>query len=245
MLESKCWEDSRVVISAFSGTKNRYKRAIEQENSRNKERAGLTPELVTDFYRSFWEKKRMDAGLWEGLHVGECDRSEEELKELNKVERGVIVLPREIKGEMGLVLLNKMFPEMQNESLKEESDVRDGFDKTGCVDVEMDLKSREVMSSPKGVSESLLSEDRMGMRLSTYIVASQVSKELTGCYFDEWNGQGKPGVHQRTRLFGSLIEGVVPISVYFLPSGKLMLNRLVEDSGQEYSMGIRTEGWKA
>jgi hypothetical protein len=146
----------------------------------------LTPDSVDNYFQAFWRRKGEQIGLSQQLAIPACDRSVEELAALRREERGVILMPDEIMGDKGSALLGKMFPVLQTWSTdRNAAAFFDTSGKGGCIDIEMDLYSRHKDVTEPQARELFSSQRKQIQRLQTYIVGSNISKELIGHYFDE------------------------------------------------------------
>ncbi len=161
-----------------------------------------TPELVNKTWQTVWK-------VW-GERIGHtfeaptCDRTSEELAQLQKENRGVVLVPEDVT----LKMLGQIFPEMRSWAVRpgdrEElsyfgvgmgafptgqyitiGSVEDERTGGGCIDIEMDVRvphTDELLNEHR-IKELVQAQGRYGQRLKTYIVGSQFSKLLTGHHF--------------------------------------------------------------
>lgn len=154
-----------------------------------------TPNLINDTWQGIWGVIGKAVGF--EYQVPLCDRPTEELAQLQKEHRAVLLLPSDIYTPDGLVRLGKAFPLMRNWTTWPSEAVNIFHESTngGAIDIEMNLntlKRNERRCRQQELKELLakgirvvVNEGRGGQRLSTYFVGSQFSQLLTGHYFDE------------------------------------------------------------
>ena len=188
------------------------------------------PVLVTNLWEEFIRTKITGHEISvPSLPV--CDRSREELEALKVVGRGMIYNPG-----LSYPILGRIFPKMQSYSVKEDSPIKDEFERVGWVDIEMTVDSPNLNTTEPKLQEVLIAQGKDGQRLSTYIWGSQMSRELTGRYFD----QGSTW----SRLLGSRGEGRV-IDADFRKGGYLDVDWHLRASYHIPFLGGRSEGAKS
>lgn len=185
------------------------KDALDRAISEYKE-GSLTPELVNTTWQTIW--KAWGESINHTFQVPSCDRTSEDLAELQKEGKAVLLLPDEIYTKEGLVLLGRMFPKMQNWSVEEGTTVTNDHDKGGAIDIEMDVDSPNRSTNETQAMDILKKEGRGGQRLATFIIGAQFSNLLTGRYLDEGSTW--------SRLLGSRSGGYV-VGAYFNAGGRL------------------------
>lgn len=190
-----------------------------------------TPELVTKFWQTFLETSVKGQGLDISIPVVSCDRTAEELEALKK--EGRMWVPQ---TQLTYPQLGQIFPKMQSYTVQKDSPIKDEFgqDAKG-VDVEVDADAPNRNTTQKDLENLFKKQGRKGMKLSTYILASQASKVLTDHYLDEgfiWS-----------RLLGSRNEGFV-VDANFGPDGCLYVGWVLGPRGRGPCFGGRSEGVK-
>jgi len=147
----------------------------------------LTPELVDTTWQTLWgEWGKRVRGTFD---VPSCDRTPEELAQLQKENKAVLLIP----DNLDLVMLGNMFPEMKRRAIQAETTVTDEQSTGGCVDIEMDIESPHGNTTEDQAIESLKLQGRNGQRLKTYFIGSEFSKALTGHGFDNNTFSRLPG----------------------------------------------------
>jgi hypothetical protein len=187
----------------------------------------LTPELVNTTWQTLWGEwgKRIE----ETFDVPSCDRTSEELAKLQKENKAALLIP----DNVDLVMLEKMFPQMRSWAVSEGATVTESS-RGGSIDIEMDVDSLHRDTTEAQVNDFLESQERDGQRLKTYIIGSQLSKLLTGRYFDE---------NSWSRLPGSRYEGGM-VGARFISVGYLDVVSGLVPQGRHPGMGFRSEGVK-
>ena len=188
----------------------------------------LTPELVNKTWQTILGErgKRID----KTFDVPTCDRTIEELAQLQKENKAVLLIP----DNLTLVDLGRMFPEMQSWAVQEGTTIADEQTEGGCIDIEMDLESPHRGTTEGQIDEFLKSQKRNGQRLKIFIFGSQLSKLSTGHYFDEdtWS-----------RLPGSRYEGRM-VDAHFRSRGYLGVGWSLIPKAHGPEVGFRSEGVK-
>lgn len=191
-----------------------------------------TSELVDRTFQTLW-------GVW-GARVGHsfnvpnCDRTAEALEALRAEGRGVLLEPDELYTREGLILLGRVFPNMQRWSDDEYATIVNEYDGGGCIAVEMTLAAP--YRPKRGYTEQQLNhaiaaDGRKGQRLATYIVLGQFLNEVTGHYPDEktWS-----------RLLGSSVEGSTLLARFY-PNGGLRVYSALDPQDRSPGLGGRSE----
>ena len=190
-----------------------------------------TPELITNFWQIFIQTSVKQAGLNRDLPaIPNCDRTQEELEVLRKGGREMVYNPG-----FEYPILGKIFRKMQSDSVKEDSPIKDEYERVGWVDVEMSLDTLNRDTSEDQLRDLFSSQGRDGQRLSTYIWASQASKVLTGHFLDE---------KTYSRLFGSRGRYNNIVSAYFGSDGLLRVSWDYNPEDHSPGLGGRSEGVK-
>lgn len=202
--EMRTWEIPATQLS-LSKTERLFRRGIASCIQEYQSKLH-TPELIDNIWQGFWEK----AGKMVNhkYQIPRCDRTVDEIAQLEKKQRMVLLLPNDIFTHDGLGRLGKIFPFKMNWTTdqKEALKIFHISTKGGCFDVETSLVTPVdyVLHNESGLIKKIEKEGRSGQRLSTYIVASEFSKLVTmGHPFDE------KSFGTWSRLPGSLYEGKV------------------------------------
>ena len=175
-------------------------------------RGSLTPELVTNYWRAKLQVEGKRIGL--DISVPDCDWTEEEIGKPMVDIRGkevssmMVYVPKQLTGKEGLILLDKMYPQTANFSAKNGTPILDGHQTTGWIKVEATIDAPNGNTRQKELEDFAKKQGYLGQRLSTYILASQASKDLTGRYLDEANTWSRllgsrRGGHVFSARFGS------------------------------------------
>lgn len=186
-----------------------------------------TPEIVNKTWQTLWKVWGERAG--QKFNVPSCDRTTEELAQLRKENKAVLLIP----DNLDLVTLGKIFPEAKSWAVSEGTTVAEQS-KGGSIDIEMDLNSPHRNTTETQAKDLLKSQGRDGQRLKTYIIGSQFSKLLTGHYFDE---------NSWSRLPGSRHGGCM-VGASFRSGGNLYVDSGLYPRDRFPGMGFRSEGVK-
>lgn len=199
-------------------------------------RGSLTPELVNSTWQTVW--RVWGESVEHQFQIPACDRSDKELATLKSEGRGIVLTPDEIYTPEGLILLGRIFPEMKSWSTEAGTTVTNEVNRGGSIDIEMSVGAP--YRTAQGYTEQelidkIVSDNRDGQRLATYIVGSQFSKLLTDKYFDQddtWS-----------RLPGSRDEGRV-VDADFYSDGHLNVDDYWSREDRYPGLGGRSEGVK-
>lgn len=203
--------------------------AVEQYEAR------LTPESVDNFWQTFWLVHGDRIGR--SFDVPRCDRSAEELVELRKQQREVILLPDVLATGKGLALFGNMFPEMNGWTGKTGPGIVNKDNRGGCIDIEMDSLTPNKKTTEDELRDMFIKQGRNGQTLNQYIVGSQFSYILTNSYFDEtYDGR------DWSRLLGSSNNRFV-VDATFSRKGKLSICSNTRQEAASY-LGGRSAGRK-
>lgn len=193
-----------------------------------------SPELITAYWQTKLQVDAERAGLNIKIEVPGCDWTEGEIRRPMKDIKGndvpglmVPVLP-----EITLPLLGKMYPIMGSDTLREDTPVKDIHKTQGWIKVYAVIDVPNC-NTPQSRAEKFAREQGyLGQREITYILASQASKDLSGCYLDErctWSW-----------LDGSRRYGEV-VSAYFDPHGYLIASGDPDSEIRSQQRGWRFE----
>ncbi|OGH21345.1 MAG: hypothetical protein A2958_00910 [Candidatus Levybacteria bacterium RIFCSPLOWO2_01_FULL_38_13] len=207
-------------------------RRAAQELNRNP----FSPEKVTNFQKAFWQVPRGEEGLT--FDIAPCSATEERLKKPFADIKGIelspftIGIPEELKGKEGLITLGKMFPELENYSVREGTPIEDEFDRTGYIRVEGVIDSPNLDTNEDQLRKHFELQGTRGQRLITYAIFSRQMEVLDGNYLD----QGSTW----SRLLGSRIDGRV-VYAYCYPYGYLYVFRGLYPQNRHPDWGGRSE----
>lgn len=197
-----------------------------------------TPELVDHTWQNMWRVIGQIANFT--YQVPACDRTKEELAQLQEKNRAALLLPSDIYTPDGLVRLGRAFPLMRSWTTdpKKVARISHGSNNGGCFDIEMNLDAPYRTSrgyNQKELVAKIAADTRAGQRLPTYFVGSQFSHLLTGHYFDE---------NTWSRLPGSFFEGGMLGASFFGSDGGVSVSDGWNAEGQHPHLGGRSEGVK-
>ncbi len=185
----------------------------------------LTPELVNKTWQTLWTEWGKRVG--QTFEIPQCDRTSEELAQLKKENKAVLLIP----DNVDLIMLGKIFPQMQSRAVSEGTTVTESS-KGGSIDTEMDLDSPNRDTTEFQAKDFLKQNGRNGQRLRTYIIGSQLSKLLTGHYFDENAYSRLPGSRNEARM----------VLAHFHSDGGLHVRWHLGPLHHDPDMGFRSEG---
>lgn len=196
-----------------------------------------TPELVNRTWQDMWGEIGRTVDFT--YQVPSCDRTPEELAKLQQEGKAVLLLPDDIYTPEGLVRLGRAFPLMISWFTNPEhaAKISYGSNTGGSIDIEMSPDAP--YRTPKGYRQEELvakiaADKRAGQRLPTYFIGSQLSKLLTGHYFDE---------NTWSRLPESFHGGLM-LNAYFSSGGRVGVNYYWYPGDQNPHLGGRSEGVK-
>lgn len=191
----------------------------------------LTPELVDRTWEAYWRAQAIKIGLKRELDIPHCDRTEAELLELRKQNRGVVLMPDEMMTKEGLALLLRMIPQATI-GRRDPERIVNIYDGGGCFDIEMQSDPPNIGTFANGtyLSKFLQESKIQGQRIQTYIVGSDFHHMITPAkrYFDETGKSSLPG----TRIGPSLANAIYDDGIRF-------------DVTHYWSYGFRTERKRA
>lgn len=192
----------------------------------------FTPELINNTWQILWKTvgERKD----HIFEVPTCDRTKEELSQLQKEGKEVLLIPDEFYTQKGLILLGEILPGMQSRIIEKGAKIINETSKGGCIDVEMDSESPNRNTTEEEAVGILKAQGRIGQRLATFIIGSWFNRLVTGVYFDEQTWSRLPG----SQINNSTLE------VYCSSYGKLFVHLLLNHSSKFPSLGVRSEGRK-
>ena len=146
----------------------------------------LTPQLVTAYWRAKLKVDGARAGI--DISVPDCNWTEEEIRRPMVDIRGNkvpgLMVPNQFRGEEGLVALSRIYPGAGFKESNSMFDVHDIGAFATWVKVEDTVYAPNRYSSEEDLEDFSKRSGYFGQRVSTYILASQASRDLTGFYFD-------------------------------------------------------------
>lgn len=151
-----------------------FRKAIEKYRD-----SAPTPESEAEYWQARWGYYGAKVGP--KIEVPKCDRTMEELIELEEKGRKLIYVPPQLSTPEGLDLLNKMHPmlRLDTENIINEKNV------SGWIDVEVSPRVPNRGTTQIGLQKKFEDDRKMGMNLNVYIISSIESKDREGKYFDE------------------------------------------------------------
>ncbi|MDP3974110.1 MAG: hypothetical protein Q8P92_04765 [Candidatus Daviesbacteria bacterium] len=196
-----------------------------------------TPELVDHTWQNMWGE--IGRAVDFKYQVPSCDRAREELAQLRKENKAVLLLPDDIFTPEGLVRFGRAFPLMRSWTTDPEhaAKISYGSNIGGCIDIEMSLDAPYRTSKgykQKELVDKIAADKRAGQRLPTYFVGSEFSQLLTGHYFDE---------NTWSRLPESFSEGSMLVA-HFRSDGSADVNAYWHPELRSPDLGGRSEGVK-
>lgn len=203
-----------------------------------------TPELVNKFWQTFLETSIKNQELDIFVPTFSCDRTQEELEALREERRMWIPETKLTYPQLG-----EIFPEMGRDAVRgvdNYSPIKDKFkqDAKG-VDVEVNIAPPNRNTDEDDLKKIFKSQDRKGIRLSTYILASQASKLLNDQYLDEGGVTWSRLLGSCSRLMGLVLPGRVSCGrANFLWSGHLDVDWSLHPDTKGSDLGGRSEGVK-
>lgn len=196
-----------------------------------------TPDLVNHTWQGIW--RVIGERVEYEYQVPVCDRTTEELTQLQKESRAVLLAPDDIYTTDGLVRLGRAFPLMRSWTTDPKEAVKISHSSTegGCIDIEMSLDAPYRTSKgyrQQELVDRITADGRQDMRLATYLMGAQYSQLLTGQYFD---------INTWSRLPGSFYEGSM-LGADFSSDGGANVNDYWGPQLQAPVLGGRSEGVK-
>jgi len=191
-----------------------------------------TPDAVTDTFGRIWEARGKLISVT--FDVAQCPLSEKELKEREKRNIRVGVLPQALATQETRHLLGEMFPKMQSHSVQEGNNVTNDENSSGWFDYEAAIDAPHLDTKEGQLMDKIKKDERRILSLNEYIVASQDSKLFTGKYLDETRTYVRLG----SRCGGRMVLARFG-SVGYLDVGSLL------DADDRHSVvGVRSSGVK-
>lgn len=183
-------------------------RGVEQAVAAYKENP--TPKTVTGLWQEFWEEAGGRVGL--ELTVEDFPGAAEDLAEHLAAGDMPIYVPIELASHRERHLLRQIWPEMRVNT----DDVSNLDTRSGWRFVEASLNSPHRNTTGWRLTGVLTESGRHGMNLTEYMIAAEISKQLTGHYLDERSWSRLPGsfqfgfvvsAHFNPNPYGDLIVG--------------------------------------
>lgn len=190
-----------------------------------------TPELITRIWRNVWLYwgDRTETKFEEIA----CDRSQEEITELERSGRGIIIIPYEI-GEMSnpYEFLLATFPQSRNLRFQITPDMhKDPVPRTGTIDIETSIDAPNRRTGEYQLPKIFESQGVTGQTLIEYMIGTYFSKLTTCHYFDE-NGT-------RSRLVGSR-RNYWAIDAFTNKEGEVFINSALDPEDRYPQIGARS-----
>lgn len=195
-----------------------------------------TPELITRVWQIVWQYwgNRTETDFWDIA----CDRTQQEITDLEKSGRGIIIVPHEIR-EMSnpYKFLLETFPLSSNLRYQITPDMYNNSPhRTGTIDIETSIDAPNRRTGEYQLPELFESQGVAGQNLIEYMIGSYFSKLTTGHYFDE-NGT-------RSRLIGSRRQ-YWAVDAHTDKEGQIFINSALDPEDRKPEIGARSSGVKA
>lgn len=192
-----------------------------------------TSEFITSHWQTLWKVWGERVNL--SLDIPPCDRTEEEVKQLEEEGRKLIYVPQQLSVQKDRHLLGQIFPKMSSYSVEENNPIGNETNAFGWLDIETSIDSPNVNSTEEELKQLFKSQKREGLDLNEYIIGSQHAKLTKGRYFDE-------GL-TLSRLLSSRDEGRV-VHAYFFSDGRLRVRWDLSRLDRYPRIGGRSRGVK-
>jgi len=186
----------------------------------------IAPELVTKTFQSIWQVRGESAGL--EFTIPPCDRTAEELAELERAGRQIGFLPEQLMRQQDRTILARVFPQLGSYSVQEGNTVTNEVDRSGWFDYEASIDAPYLNTTEDQLIDRIDSEGEglnmnlLEMNLNGYIVAGEDIRFITGKYLDQdgtsWS-----------RLLGSRGRGLL-VRASFGSNGYLHVYRFLSSS---------------
>jgi len=198
------------------------------EEATREYKSGLTsPDNLTHFMCRFWTEAGQRIG--KEYVVSDFSQTSQEIQERAKNGQMAIFVP----DGVSLTDLGKMFPEMDSRVVAEGNSVENKISGSGWLWIESSIDSPNKNTSEEQLKDIFKKVDRQGQSLRTYIVGSQISKLLTGKYFDEGSNW--------SRLLNSSVGDNMVLCPRFLSNGRLKINSILRSWLKVWDLGGRSE----
>ena len=206
-----------------SGARQLLEEASEKDNP---------SQALTEGFQELWNLwgEKVDIQV----NVPPCDRTKEEILALKEMDRMLIYIPPEFSSHKDLDLLMTIFPRIASEMKIFGEDLENLSFQSGWLDVESANELPNKNFSPERL-KYLANAKREPQTLNTYIIASYVSKILSGEFFELGYGD--------CVLFNTITQDEIPIKVHCARNGRIRLNRYYPQENR-YPVGFRTVGRK-
>ena len=191
-----------------------------------------TPDAVTDTFGRIWEARGKLIGVT--FDVAQCPLSEKELKEREKRNIRVGILPQALATQEARHLLGEMFPSMRSYAVQEGNPVTNDENPSGYFDYEAAIDAPYTNTKEKQLMEQIAKDGRTILSLNQYIVAGQDSKLFTGKYLDEVSTWVRLGSRGGGRL----------VDARFGSGGGLHVRSVLFADGRSSGLGGRSSGVK-
>jgi len=195
----------------------------------------FSPEGFTNYWRAKFQGER-------DITVPDCNWTEKEIRKPMVDIRGkegpsmMVYVSKQLIGKEGLIRLGKMYPQMADSSVRENTLITDTHRTTGWIKVEATIDNAPNGNTRQKDLEDLAKrQGYLGQRVGTYILVSQASKDLTEHYLDELDE-----VYIWSRLLGSRRGGRV-VNAYFYSDGRLIVGRALTSRSRHPALGGRFE----
>ena len=168
------------------------------------------------------------------VNVPPCDRTKEEILALKELGRMLIYIPPEFSSHKDLNFLKTIFPKIVSGMRDFAEDLKNLSFQSGWLDVESANELANKNFSPEKL-KYLPNAKRETQTLNTYIIASYVSKILSGDFFELGYGD--------CVLFNTITQDAIPIKAHCARNGSVQLGRYYPRMNGDF-VGFRTVGRK-
>ena len=191
-----------------------------------------TPDAITDTFGRIWEARGKLISVT--FDIAQCPLSEKELKEREKRNIRIGVLPQALATQETRHLLGEMFPKMQSHSVKEGNSVTNDESPSGYFDYEAAIEAPYLDTKEGQLMDNIKKDGRTILSLNQYIVAGQDSKLFTGKYLDETSTWVRLGSRNDGRI----------VSANFFQVGHLYVSTRLRSDNHRPDLGGRSSGVK-
>lgn len=143
----------------------------------------------------------INESLGQMFSVSPCDRNADEIRELEAAGRMLVYVHPELSTPEGFPLLRATLPGLEVSTFK--GDYINQTEQHGWLDVEKSFETPHVGVSPAQLRKDIKEEGVEGQTVNTYVLASELSRFISGRYFDPYDTGGIPAYKTSSLLLGS------------------------------------------
>lgn len=192
-----------------------------------------TPEFLTSTWQTIYTVWSKDQNL--GIEeIPPCDRTLEEIQELENKGRMVFYLPQELY-EWG----NGYFLETRKANAEHRnfvSTLKDVNKLHGWLDIDAGADASYMGTSEAELKEIIEPEGRVGANVNAYVVSSIFCKKVSGLYLDE-NGT-------KSRLLGTTMNNNGAVIFYYQRGGPFGVKFSSNPNEKNQKLGGRSVGYR-